>query len=120
MIYLSYILGNIAILVARLKGWPKESTPFKLGSWGTIVNVLALVWGIAMEINFLWPRDLSVGGQNPPLTALFPNIGSAFANIPVFEATLAVILIVGAVYYFAAQRGKDATPAMTAAPQAGD
>ena len=120
MIYLSYILGNIAILVARLKGWPKESTPFKLGNWGTIVNVLALVWGIAMEINFLWPRDLSVGGQNPPLTALFPNIGSAFSNIPVFEATLAVILIVGAVYYFAAQRGKDATPAMTAAPQAGD
>jgi urea carboxylase system permease len=120
MIYLSYILGNIAILVARLKGWPKESTPFKLGGWGTIVNIVALIWGIAMEINFLWPRDLSVGGQNPPLTALFPNIGSAFANIPVFEATLAIIVIVGAIYYFVAQRGKDMTPAMTAAPQAGD
>src|SRR6202521_2435393 len=41
MIYLSYILGNVAILIARLRGWPKESTLFKLGSWGTIVNVLA-------------------------------------------------------------------------------
>jgi urea carboxylase system permease len=120
MIYLSYILGNIAILSARLKGWPKESAPFKLGSWGTIVNVLALVWGIAMEINFLWPRNASVGGQNPPLTALFPNIGNALGSIPVFEATLAVILVVGAIYYFIAQRGKDMTPAMTAAPQAGD
>jgi amino acid transporter len=121
MIYLSYILGNIAILLARLKGWPKDSAPFKLGGWGTIVNVLALGWGIAMEINFLWPRDLSVGGQNPPLTALFPNIGSAFANIPVFEATLAIILIVGAIYYFAAQRGKNDSPAtIAAAPQAGD
>jgi amino acid transporter len=120
MIYLSYILGNIAILSARLKGWPRDSAPFKLGGWGTIVNILALIWGIAMEINFLWPRDITVGGQNPPLTALFPNIGSAFANIPVFEATLAVILIVGAIYYLVAQRGKDATPAMTAAPQAGD
>jgi amino acid transporter len=120
MIYLSYILGNIAILLARLKGWPKESAPFRLGSWGTIVNILALVWGISMEINFLWPRNLAVGGQNPPLTALFPNIASAFANIPVFEATLAVILIVGAIYYFIAQRGKDLTPAVTAAPQAGD
>jgi urea carboxylase system permease len=121
MIYLSYILGNIAILSARLKGWPKDSAPFKLGGWGTIVNVLALVWGIAMEINFLWPRDISVGGQNPPLTALFPNIGSAFGNIPVFEATLAVILIVGAIYYFAAQRGKNDSPAtIAAAPQAGD
>ena len=73
MIYLSYILGNIAILLARFRGWPKESAPFKLGSWGTIVNILALVWGIAMEINFLWPRNLAVGDQNPPISAL-PNV----------------------------------------------
>jgi len=120
MIYLSYILGNVAILLARLKGWPKESAPFKLGSWGTIVNILALVWGISMEINFLWPRNASVGGQNPPLTALFPNIGDALGSIPVFEATLGVIVIVGAIYYFVAQRGKDRTPAMTPAAQTGD
>ena len=120
MIYLSYILGNIAILLARLKGWPRDSAPFKLGSWGTIVNILALVWGISMEINFLWPRNASVGGQNPPLTALFPNIGDALGSIPVFEATLGVILIVGAIYYFVAQRGKDNTPAMSPAAQTGD
>jgi urea carboxylase system permease len=120
MIYLSYILGNIAILVARLKGWPKESAPFKLGSWGTIVNILALVWGIAMEINFLWPRNLAVGNQNPPLTSLFPGLSGFLGNVPIFEATVAVVLIVGAIYYFIAQRGNDMTPAMTAAPQAGD
>src|ERR1700716_2065995 len=115
MIYLSYILGNIAILGARLRGWPKESTPFKLGSWGTIVNVLALVWGIAMEINFLWPRNASVGGQNPPLSAL-PNvtIGSPIGDIPVFEFTLGLILLVGAVYYFIAQRNAADTPAIQA------
>src|SRR2546430_4879281 len=73
MIYLSYILGNFAILMARLRGWPKESAPFKLGQWGTIVNILGLLWGIAMEINFLWPRNALVGGQNPPLSAL-PNV----------------------------------------------
>jgi urea carboxylase system permease len=113
MIYLSYILGNIAILGARLRGWPKESTPFKLGSWGTIVNVLALVWGIAMEINFLWPRNASVGGQNPPLSAL-PNvtIGSPIGDIPVFEFTLGLILLVGAVYYLIAQRNAADTPAI--------
>jgi urea carboxylase system permease len=120
MIYLSYILGNIAILVARLNGWPKESAPFKLGSWGTIVNILALVWGIAMEINFLWPRNLAVGNQNPPLTTLFPGLSGFLGNVPIFEATVAVVLIVGAIYYFIAQRGNDMTPAMTAAPQAGD
>lgn len=121
MIYLSYILGNIAILIARFRGWPKESTPFKLGGWGMIVNILALVWGIAMEINFLWPRDASVGGQNPPLSALpNANISGFLGNLPAFEAVLAVIIIVGAIYYFIAQRGRDATPAMTAAPQTGD
>jgi amino acid transporter len=120
MIYLSYILGNIAILFARLRGWPTEKTPFKLGGWGTIVNVLALVWGISMEINFLWPRNAAVGGQNPPLSAL-PNvtIGSPIGNIPVFEFTLGVIIIVGAIYYLIAQRGSDTTPAVKPAIQAG-
>ena len=63
-----------------------------------------------MEINFLWPRNASVGGQNPPLSAL-PNvtIGGPIGDIPVFEATLAVILIVGAIYYFAAQRAERTT-----------
>ena len=120
MIYLSYILGNVAILLARLRGWPKESTPFKLGSWGTIVNVLALVWGISMEINFLWPRDITVGGQNPPLSALLTGTaGGPFGNIPVFEATLGLILLVGAIYYFVAQRNAPDRPAMTASPQTG-
>jgi urea carboxylase system permease len=113
MIYLSYILGNIAILIARFRGWPKESTPFKLGGWGTIVNILALVWGIAMEINFLWPRNAAVGGQNPPLSAL-PNvtIGSPIGDIPVFEFTLGLILLVGLIYYLVAQRKAPETPAI--------
>ncbi len=113
MIYLSYILGNIAILLARFKGWPHESAPFKLGSWGTIVNILALVWGIAMEINFLWPRNLAAGYQNPPISAL-PNVSipSPIGDIPIFEATLGLIIIVGAIYYFAAQRNAPDTPAI--------
>ena len=105
MIYLSYILGNVAILLARLKGWPKEPTPFRLGQWGLIVNILGLVWGVAMEINFLWPRNVSVGAQNPPLSAL-PNItiSGPLANIPVYEFTLGLILVVGLIYYVLAQR----------------
>jgi len=110
MIYLSYILGNIAILRARFNGWPKEDAPFKLGSWGTIVNILALVWGVLMEINFLWPRNAAAGYQNPPISAL-PNVSipSPLGDIPIFEAVLGIILIVGAVYYFAAQRNAPAT-----------
>jgi amino acid transporter len=110
MIYLSYILGNLAILVARFRGWPKDSAPFKLGQWGTILNILGLIWGIAMEINFLWPRNAAVGGQNPPLSAL-PNvtITGTLGSIPVFEATLGLILIVGAIYFLIAQRNAPAT-----------
>jgi amino acid transporter len=116
MIYLSYILGNLAILIARLNGWPKESAPFKLGRWGTIVNILGLIWGVAMEINFLWPRNASVGGQNPPMSAL-PNITvpDFLANIPVYEFTLGLILLVGLVYYLVAQRNSPETPAIQAA-----
>jgi urea carboxylase system permease len=116
MIYLSYILGNLAILIARFRGWPKESAPFKLGQWGTIVNILALVWGVAMEINFLWPRNAAVGGQNPPMSAL-PNITvpGFIANIPVYEFTLGLILIVGAIYFLIAQRNAPATKAVAPA-----
>jgi len=109
MIYLSYILGNFAILLARFRGWPKEPAPFKLGQWGLIVNILALVWGVAMEINFLWPRNVAVGAQNPPLSYLL-SVGSGvtytgpLADVPLYELTLGVILLVGVVYYLVAQR----------------
>ncbi len=109
MIYLSYILGNFAILSARLKGWPKEQTPFKLGNWGMLVNILGLVWGLSMLVNFLWPRPLS----NPPLSAL-PNlpVTGFLSNIPIFEATVAIILVIGAVYYLFAQRQMPETNAV--------
>jgi urea carboxylase system permease len=114
MIYIAYMLGNIAILRARLKGWPKDDAPFKLGQWGTIINVLALVWGGSMIVNFLWPRSVaSCSICNPPVSAL-PNInlGTSIGSVPIFEATLGVILIVGAIYYFIAQRNSTDTPAI--------
>ncbi len=59
MIYFSYFLGNIAILRARLKGWPKTEAPFKLGKWGLVVNIVGLIYGGAMIVNFAWPRAAS-------------------------------------------------------------
>ena len=107
MIYISYLLGNLAVLRARLRGWPTEKTPFQLGGWGMIVNILALVWGGSMLINFLWPRSAT----NPPLSALpgFPALGP-IGDIPIFEATLGVIVLVGAIYYLVALRGSPETP----------
>ena len=106
------------MLVARV---PKEGAPFKLGQWGTIINVAALVWGGSMIVNFLWPRSVgSCSICNPPLSAL-PNInlGTSIGSVPIFEATLGVILIVGAIYYFIAQRNApDATPVQPASSTA--
>ena len=45
MIYLSYFLGNLVIMRARARGWPKIKAPFSLGRWGVVVNVLALLYG---------------------------------------------------------------------------
>ena len=106
MIYLSYFLGNLAILIARTKGWPKESAPFKLGSWGTLINVLGLLWGGSMLVNFLWPRSAS----NPPLSSL-PNLNlpGFLGNVPIFEATVLVIVVIGAIYYALAQRSMPET-----------
>jgi hypothetical protein len=75
------------------------------------VNVLALVWGGTMLINFLWPRPAS----NPQLNTLPGLTGVGFlGNFPfnVFEGVVAVVVVVGAIYYLVAQRGKvDAQPA---------
>ena len=59
MIYLSYFLGNMVIIRARARGWPKASAPFRLGRWGMLVNILALLYGGAMLVNFAWPRIAS-------------------------------------------------------------
>ena len=33
-IYLSYLLGNLAVMRARTRGWPKTKAPFSLGKLG--------------------------------------------------------------------------------------
>ncbi len=56
MIYLSYLIGNLALFRARLRGWPKTKAPFSLGRWGLPLTVGALLYGGAMFVNMLWPR----------------------------------------------------------------
>src|ERR671930_1874486 len=58
-IYFSYLLGNLAFMRARLKGWPKTRAPFSLGVWGKVVNVIAILWGAAMLLNFLTPSPVN-------------------------------------------------------------
>jgi hypothetical protein len=106
LIYTSYFLNNIASLGARLRGWPRTKAPFSLGRWGMLVNVLALVYGGVMLINFLWFGGLrNTFGTNPNLGTAFPAITNPFfANIPLFELTLGILLVTGAIYWFGFKR----------------
>ncbi|SDQ06206.1 APC family permease [Quadrisphaera sp. DSM 44207] len=58
MIYASYLLVTVPMLLARLRGtWPpREAGGFTLGRWGLPVNAAAVLWGAAMALNLAWPR----------------------------------------------------------------
>ncbi len=131
-IYLSYFLGNFAVMRARAKGWPRTRAPFSLGVWGKVVNVIALLWGGAMLLNFLTPSPASSAFDAKTTGASYLRIFSnpkpiqtdyyvqghqlvnfhiGFLNkIPLIELFMAVVLIAGVIYYFAAQRTKPFTP----------
>ncbi len=119
MIYISYFLCNLGVLVARTRGWPHQGAWFKLGSWGTIINILALVWGGLMVLNIAIWTDTSLFGvygndlrntwSNPFINTFIKFNGQVQAGLPawpIFEVTVGVVLIVGALYYLVAQRGK--------------
>ncbi|WP_280184226.1 amino acid permease [Nocardia cyriacigeorgica] len=61
-LYLAYLLVTAPLLVRRCFGWPSgEQTGartglFTLGRFGIPVNVLAVLWGVAMVVNLAWPR----------------------------------------------------------------
>ncbi|MFU0805094.1 MAG: Amino acid permease [Pseudoclavibacter caeni] len=80
-IYIGFQMVVLAALRARLRGW-QPSGRFRLGRWGVLVNVLALLWGIIGIVNMAWPRT-----PDAPW----------YLNYIVLLSTLAVIGV-GAVY----------------------
>lgn len=131
-IYFSYLLGNLAFMRARAKGWPKTRAPFSLGSWGKVVNVVAILWGAAMLLNFLTPSSATSAFDPNASDANYLRIFSnpkpiqtdyfvegeqlvdfkiGFLNeIPVIWTVFALVSIIGAIYYFAVQRNKPFEP----------
>jgi amino acid transporter len=105
MIYLSYLIGNLALLRARLNGWPKAKAPFALGRWGLPLTFLAIAWGGGMLVNIAWPRAATNPRPTPEAPAL--NFHWHWLNhLPVLWSTLGVIVVVGAVYFALVQRRK--------------
>jgi urea carboxylase system permease len=113
MIYLAYFIGNIALMRARLRGWPKAAAPFALGRWGIPLNVLALAWGGGMLINFAWPR-VATNPRPSELPGTLNFHWDWLNHRPVFWTVVIVIALVGAVYFLLVQRTK---PAHVEAPE---
>jgi len=109
MIYLSYFLGNLAILRDRLRGWPRTSSPFRLGRWGLTINIVGLLYGGAMLVNFAWPRVQS--NPTPKQEDLLLNFHIGFLNgIPVLWSVFIFILVIGVLYYLITGQRKEFAP----------
>src|SRR3546814_17460657 len=68
LIYLAYLSVTGPMLWRRLKGWP-DGTPtvdaegkklFSLGRFGIPINLLAVIYGLALVVNLAWPDRKSV------------------------------------------------------------
>jgi urea carboxylase system permease len=105
MIYLSYLIGNFALLRARLRGWPRVQAPFSLGRWGLPLTLLGIAWGGGMLVNFAWPRAAS--NPTPAQTSLALNFHWHWLNErPVLWTVFVAVAVVGAAYFVAVQRKK--------------
>jgi amino acid transporter len=115
-IYFSYFLGNIVILRARARGWPRTTAPFRLGRWGMLVNILALIYGGAMIINFAWPRAVPFTNPKPSQSGGLLDFHIGFLNdIPILWTVFVFIVLIGVIYYFAAGRKKEFAPVVAPA-----
>jgi urea carboxylase system permease len=115
LIYLSYFLCNLGVLLARRRGWPHQRAWFNLGRWGMAINIAALIYGGLMLINIgLWQGSLfgDFGGDgrlatNPFIESFLTPFGTKIAGlprIPTFETLVGVIFLVGLAYYLVSVR----------------
>src|SRR3954464_6646059 len=116
MIYISYLLANFAILGARRRGYFARDMGFSLGRWGMLVNVLALVWGGSMLVNFMWHRVATNPTPNETDGAL--SFGIDFLNdIPILWLVFGGVVILGAIVY-GIGHARIPSPALAKAPAA--
>lgn len=69
LIYISYLLVTVPMLIARIRGkFSSSDAPngrFSLGKFGLAVNIAAVLWGAAMVVNIAWPRR-EIYNAEPP------------------------------------------------------
>jgi hypothetical protein len=79
-----------------------------------VVNVVGLLYGGAMLINFAWPRAAS--NPTPKQTGFLLNFHVGFLNgIPILWTVIVVIALIGVIYYAVTGRTKEFAPIRTPA-----
>jgi amino acid transporter len=120
MIYLSYFLCNVGVLWARTRGWPSTNSSLRLGGWGLVINILAILWGGLMIINIgLWASEIfgDFGTDirqlsNPFINTFLSWNGELLAGLPawpVFETIVGIVLVFGVLFYLVSGRGAETT-----------
>ena len=103
------------MFLARSKGWPHKAAWFNLGGLGLVINVVALLYGFVMLINFaLWHNDAfgdwgnSLRDLTNPMLNTLTFLGSdpltGLPAWPLFEVTIGVLVIIGVVVYAVGER----------------
>ncbi|MDT8912889.1 amino acid permease [Amycolatopsis sp. PS_44_ISF1] len=67
LFYIPYLMVTAPMLLRRLRGqWPGpgHGPYFRLGRWGVVVNLVAVLYGAGMTVNLLWPRAEVYGGDH--------------------------------------------------------
>ena len=96
LMYVAYLGVTIPLLRMRLNGWPGNLPDarqglFALGRWGVAVNAVAILYGLSMIINLMWPR-----------VALYVDDTYKWGPI----VAVAFLIGFGLIYYYAVQRHK--------------
>jgi hypothetical protein len=83
-----------------------------------VVNIVGLIYGGAMIINFAWPRAASNPKPNQTVIGGVQQLDFhiAFLNkIPILWTVFVVIAAIGAIYYLAVGRTKEFAPVIAPA-----
>ncbi len=107
LMYISYWLLNSQVFLRRREGWPdnlqdRHEGLFRLGKWGLLTNAIAVVYGVAMTINLMWPRDEFYG------TEWYQQWGPILL--------VAIVAIAGLIWWFAVQQHRGGVLDEHAAP----
>jgi urea carboxylase system permease len=67
LFYIPYLMVTGPMLLRRLRGqWPRPDHGifFRMGRWATVINAIAVLYGVAMIVNLLWPRAAVYGNDH--------------------------------------------------------